>query len=306
VTPRVLASLVYCGAAFGGAFLFMRLAAPELPAMVVAFCRVSIASLLLVPLVGRERLAVIVRDWRDYIVPGIFMAAAPFVLFAFAERSITAGLGSILNATTPLWTALLLAAVMRQAPAPKRIAAIAVGFAGVGIIVGLEGISLSEGALFGVIAATVGAACYGVALIWIRIRMTPRPPLELAHGQLIVATVLLLPFAALTVGDAAPSPESLVAIAGIAIFPTAIAWPVLFGLNRAVGPMATSTVTFLNPIFGVLWGAIFLGETVSPTLIGGTLLVFVALALILDVRLPAALSPRRAASVVSEVAAPEE
>jgi drug/metabolite transporter (DMT)-like permease len=292
LSPRVLFSLLYCGAAFGGAFLFMRLAAPELPAMVVAFGRVSIASVLLVPIVGRERLAVIVRGWRDYIVPGIFMAAAPFALFAFAERSITAGLGSIINATTPLWTALILAAAMRSVPTAKRIAAMVVGFGGVGIIVGLEGITLSEDALVGIVAATAAAACYGVALIWIRLRMTPRPPLELAYGQLLVATVLLLPFALVSAGDAVPSTESLIAILGIAIFPTAIAWPILFGLNRDVGPMATSTVTFLNPFFGVLWGSLFLAETVSPTFIAGSLLVFVALALIFDVRPPSAIWPR--------------
>jgi drug/metabolite transporter (DMT)-like permease len=304
VSPRVLVSLVYCGAAFGGAFLFMRLAAPELPAMVVAFARVAIASLLLVPIVGRERLASIAREWRYYIVPGLFMAAAPFALFAFAERSITAGLGSIINATTPFWTALLLAAALRQAPAAKRVAAIVVGFTGVAVIVGLEGVHLSDDAFIGVVAAAAGAACYAVALIWIRMRMAPRSPLELAHGQLIVATVMLLPFAAVSIGDVQPSPESLVAIVGIAIFPTAIAWPVLFGLNRDVGPMATSTVTFLNPIFGVLWGALFLGETVSPTLIGGTLMVFVALALILDARLPW-IRQRRAAAVPDAVAGEE-
>jgi len=301
--PRVLLALVYCGAAFGGAFLFMRLAAPELPALVVAFGRVSIASLLLAPVVGRERLAGIVRGWRDYIVPGIFMAAAPFALFAFAERSITAGLGSIINATTPLWTALILAAAMRNAPTAKRVAAIVVGFGGVGIIVGFEGITLSEGALLGVIAATAGAASYGVALIWIRMRMTPRSPLELAHGQLLVASVLLLPFAVLSAGDVAPSTESVIAIVGIAVFPTAIAWPILFWLNKTVGPMATSTVTFLNPVFGVLWGAMFLAETVSPTFLAGSLLVFVSLALIFDLRLPLAVWPRGREAVPERVAA---
>ena len=264
----------------------MRLAAPEVPPLVVAFGRVTIAALILIPVAGRARLAALRVHWRDYAVVGFFMAAAPFALFAYAERTLTAGLGSIINATTPLWTAIILAAWIHQAPTPRRIAAIALGFAGVGIIVGLEGLQLAPDALVGVIAATAGAASYGVALTYIRQRMGPQPPVQLALGQLIAASIMLAPLAALSTGDIAPSTESLVAMLGIALFSTAIAWPILFGLNRDVGPMATSTVTFLNPVFGSLWGAIFLAEAVSPTFLVGALLVGASLALIFGIRLP--------------------
>ncbi len=82
--------------------------------------------------------------------------------------------------------------------------------------------------------------------------MAPQPPVQLALGQLIAATILLAPVAALTIGDAVPSGESVAAVAGLAIVSTAIAWPILFRVNRDVGPLATSTVTFLNPVFGTL------------------------------------------------------
>jgi drug/metabolite transporter (DMT)-like permease len=282
--PTILLSLLYCGAAFGGSFLFMRLAAPELPALVVAFGRVAIAALVLLPVVGRPGLLAIRGCWRDYLVVGFFMAAAPFALFAFAERSITAGLGSIINATTPLWTILVLAAWLRQPPPARRIAAIAVGFAGVAVIVGLEGLQLAPDARAGVVAATAGAACYGVALTYMRRRMTSQPPLQLALGQLIAATALLAPGALLSVGETVPSAESAVAVAGLAVLSTAIAWPILFRVNRDVGPLATSTVTFLNPVFGTLWGAIFLAETVTAAFVVGSLLVFASLALVLDLR----------------------
>ncbi len=284
VSPVVVASLLYCGAAFGGSFLFMRLAAPELPALVVAFVRVLIAAVILLPFVGRTRIAAMRASWRDYLIVGLFMAALPFALFAFAERSITAGLGSIINATTPFWTAIILAIWLRQAPTQRRIAAIVIGFLGVGVIVGLEGIQLAPDALIGVVAATLAAASYGIALTYIRRRMGPQPPVQLAAGQLIAAAFMLLPFAAVTAGDATITSEAVVAMLGIGILSTAIAWPILFRLNRDVGPMATSTVTFLNPVFGTVWGAIFLSESISPTFLFGSLLVFVALGLILDVR----------------------
>lgn len=305
INVGVLASLVYCGAAFGGAFLFMRLAAPELPALVVAFGRVTIAALLLLPFVGRSGFAAMRDQWRHYVVVGFFMAAAPFALFAFAERSITAGLGSIINATTPLWTAIILAVWLRNAPTNRRIAAIVVGFVGVGVIVGLEGLHLSPDAYGGVIAATAGAASYGVALTYMRRRMGPQPPLRLAAGQLIAASFMLLPFAVLSAPETTITGEATVAMIGIAVFSTAIAWPILFRLNRDVGPMATSTVTFLNPVFGALWGALFLAETISPTFLLGSILVFASLALILDIRplaaVRGALWPARPVPVPAEI-----
>jgi drug/metabolite transporter (DMT)-like permease len=289
MSPTILLSLLYCGAAFGGAFLFMRLAAPELPALVVAFGRVAIAALVLLPFAGRAGLGAIRCCWRDYLVVGFFMAAAPFALFAFAERSITAGLGSIINATTPLWTVIVLAAWLRHRPERRRVAAIALGFAGVALIVGLEGLQLAPDALAGVVAATAGAACYGIALTYMRRRMASQAPLPLALGQLIIATVLLAPGAARSAGQAALTAEAAVAVAGLAILSTAIAWPILFRVNREVGPLATSTVTFLNPVFGTLWGAMFLAETISPAFLAGSLLVFASLALVLDLRPPARL-----------------
>jgi len=306
MSPSVLVSLLYCGAAFGGAFLFMRLAAPELPALLVAFGRVTLAALILLPFAGRERLAAMRSQWRDYVVVGFFMAAAPFALFAYAERSLTAGLGSIINATTPLWTAIILAVWVRQAPTPRRVAAIVVGFAGVGVIVGFEGLLLAPDALAGSVAATLGAASYGLALTYIRRRMAPQSPLQLALGQLIAASILLAPLALLTVGDAAPSGESIVALLGLGLFSTAIAWPILFRLNREVGPMATSTVTFLNPVFGALWGTLFLAETISPTFLVGALLVFVSLMLIFDLRLPAGFRAAMRAPVAAPVTVDED
>jgi drug/metabolite transporter (DMT)-like permease len=287
--PTILLSLLYCGAAFGGSFLFMRLAAPELPALVVAFGRVAIAALVLLPVVGRPGLVAIGGCWRDYLVVGFFMAAAPFALFAFAERSITAGLGSIINATTPLWTVLVLAAWLRQPPVARRISAVVLGFAGVALIVGLEGLQLGPEALAGVAAATAGAACYGIALTYMRRRMVDQPPLQLALGQLLAATALLAPGALASAGEVTVTAEAAIAVAGLAIISTAIAWPILFRVNHEVGPLATSTVTFLNPIFGTLWGALFLAETISPAFLAGSLLVFASLALVLDLRPPARL-----------------
>lgn len=294
--PSVLLAMLYCGAAFGGSFLFMRVAAPDIPAPVVAFGRVAIAAgllLVVVLIAGSQRraatLRAIARDWRGFTVLGIFMTAGPFLLFAFAERSITAGLGSIINATTPMWTVLVVWLWFRQRLTLRRVLAVLVGFAGVGVIIGLEGLHIAPDAGQGVAAAVVAASLYAVGLTFARRHMSAHGPLELSLGQLVAATVLLAPLAVATLGEVRLQVASAGSVIAIAVVSTAIAWPLIFHLNRTVGPLATSTVPFLNPIFGVLWGAMFLGEVISPSLVGGGLLVFVSLALILDLRLPARL-----------------
>jgi drug/metabolite transporter (DMT)-like permease len=292
--PSVLAAMVYCGAAFGGSFLFMRVAAPELPALVVAFGRVAIAALVLTLVAGPRTLRALAPAWRGFLVLGVFMTAGPFLLFAYAERFITAGMGSIINATTPLWTVVVVAIWLRQRVSPKRLAALVVGFTGVGVIVGVDALALAPDAWLGAAMALVAASSYGIGLTFVRRHMMGFDPVPLALGQLVAASVLLLPGAVVSLPQARFELDGTLAVLGIAVVSTAIAWPVLFTINRAVGAVATSTVTFLNPIFGVLWGALFLHETISPTLLGGAGLVFVSLALVLDVRLPAVLRTRAA------------
>ncbi len=284
MTPAVVLSMLYCGAAFGGSFLFMRVAAPDLPPPVVAFLRIGIASLVLLIVSGRPALRALREDWRKFAFLGVFMTGGPFLLFAAAEQTITAGLGAVLNATTPMWTVLIVFFWLGQPLTAARIAAIVIGFAGVAVIVGTEGLRIGPEAWTGVGLATLAASLYGIGLTFARRNMGQHPPIQLAFGQLAAGAVLLAPFALLTSGDAHPTAASAAAVFGIAIVSTAIAWPLLFRLNRQVGPLVTSTIPFLNPIFGVLWGALFLHEAVTPTLIGGGALVFVALALILDVR----------------------
>ena len=283
MTPGVILSMLYCGAAFGGSFLFMRVAAPDLPAPAVAFLRVAIAAVALLLISGPKALRALRTDWRRFAFLGVFMTGGPFLLFAAAEHTITAGLGAVINATTPMTTVLIVFVWLRQPLTAARVAAIVMGFAGVAVIVGIDGLRLGPDAWMGAGLALLAASLYGIGLTFARRHMLGHEPIELAFGQLAAGAVLLAPFAILTAGEAHPTLASAGAVLGIAIVSTAIAWPLLFRLVRQVGPVAASTITFLNPIFGVLWGALFLHEAVTPTLLGGGILVFVALALILGI-----------------------
>ena len=284
MTPGVILSMLYCGAAFGGSFLFMRVAAPDLPAPAVAFLRLGIAALALLLVSGPSALRALGRDWRKFAFLGVFMTGGPFLLFAAAEHTITAGLGAVINATTPMSTVLVVFFWLRQPLTISRVAAIVIGFAGVAVIVGIDGLRIGPDAATGVALALLASSLYGIGLTFARLHMAGHEPVELAFGQLAAGAVLVSPFALATAGQAHPTLASGAAVLGIAIVSTAIAWPLLFRLVRQVGPLAARTITFLNPIFGVLWGALFLHEAVTPTLLGGGVLVFVALALILNVR----------------------
>lgn len=278
--------LVFLGAVFGASFLFMRVAAPVLGPLAVAEGRVLVASVALLLVVRGSGVRAFAADWRAYAILGLVNVAVPFAFISFAEVHLTAGLASLINAATPLATAVVAAYWLRQRLTARRVVAIAIGVLGVGVLVGWSPIALTPETLLAV-AASVGAVFgYAIGLTYSRRRFAGRPPLTVAFGQLVGATAILAPGALLTLPSSAPSGGSLAAVLALGLVCTAVAWPILFRLVGALGPTASSTVTFIVPFFGVAWGAIFLGEPVAPGTLIGAALVLVSIALVLDLRLP--------------------
>ena len=278
--------LLPLGAIFGSSFLFMRIAAPELGPLVTAFGRVSVAALALSLVVGPATLRRLAADWRGYAVVGLFNVGLPFALISFAEVSITASLAALLNATVPLFTVVVGAIWLRQAVTPKRVAAVAVGIAGVAVLVGWSPLELTPATLLAVAAMLGATSSYAVGLSYARRRFPAVPPIHSAAGQTIAASAWLAPAALLTLPAETPSVAALGSILALGLLCTALAWPILFRLLGRFGPTATSTVTFLAPVFGVTWGGLFLGEPIGPELLPGAALVATSLLLIFDVRLP--------------------
>jgi drug/metabolite transporter (DMT)-like permease len=130
------------------------------------------------------------------------------------------------------------------------------------------------------------AFSYAVAGTFVRRSVSDIPPLHLAAGQLVLGAVLLLPVAVLSGRPGTPTPAAIEALVAMAIVSTAIAWPVFFRVSRRTNPTAASTSTFIVPMFGMLWGGLFLGETIGPGLIAGFSLVLVSLVLVLRLPLP--------------------
>lgn len=278
--PRDLAELVTLAALWGGSFLFMRFAAPAFGAPTLIFLRVGIAAVCLLPLLlGGSRPRQLGHNWWRIAVMGVFNSALPFVLIAWSTLSLTAGLASILNATAPVFTALVAAVWLGQRLVGWRLAGLAVGMVGVIVLAADKADFKPGGTGWAVIAMLVAAASYGFAANYTRHYLVEVPPHVNAAGSQLASAVALLPFAAATCPSTSPRPLVWGAAVALGVACTAVAYILYFRLIANVGAARAVTVTFLIPVFGVLWGALFLGEQVTGRMLGGACVILVGTAL---------------------------
>lgn len=287
MTPRDLSHLVLLAALWGAAFPLMRVTAPVFGAETVAFARLAIGALLLVPLVVlRFGLSAMRGRLRALAFVGIAAAAAPFALFAYAALTVPAGFAAVLNATTPMFTALIAALWTSERPSRWSVAGMVVGLAGVVVLVS-ERITIdSLGSGPAIAACLVAAMLYGVGANFTRERLAGVPPLVVAAGMQAFAALSLLPFAAAAPHTVAPAPGHWIALAALGLACTGFALILYFGLIGRVGPSKAVTVTFLIPVFGIAFGAVFLGESISLTMLAGAAIVLLGTAMSVGVLAP--------------------
>ena len=291
MTARQFAILCFLGAMFGASFLYMRVAAPVLGPWVVAFVRVGLAAVLLALVVRGTGLRAVARDWKPLLFLGAVNSALPFGMYAFAEQTIDASLAAILNALTPATMAVASALWLAQPLTTRKVAGIVIGVGGVATVVGLGHVELTVASAVAIGACLLAVTGYAIGFTFARRRLPHVDPITISFGQSLWAAVVLLPGAALTLPTAPVGTEVILALVALATFSTAIAWPLLFKLVAAVGPTASSTVTLLAPAFGILWGALVLGEPIGPTLLVGAALILVSVTLIVGLD-PRALAGR--------------
>jgi drug/metabolite transporter (DMT)-like permease len=268
------ARLVLLAAIWGASFLFNRIAAPALGPVLTAELRTLIAGVALATYFAVSGFDPQWRRWgRQYVIVGIFTSAVPFLLWAYAALSLTAGLMSVLNATSPLWGALCSALLLGERVTGRRAFGLVVGVVGV-VLVTQTGIE-SELSYFPVAAALAAAFCYGLAGAYMKRWAGGVPARGMAVGTQIAAGILLIPFIALWPPPAAaPTPLVAASMLALGLVCGAIAYLLYFRLIADIGATGALTVTYLIPVFGVLWGALFLGEPLSaPMLAGGALVI---------------------------------
>lgn len=276
--------MLMLAAVWGASFLFMRLGAGEFGPVSLAAVRVAGATLFLLPVLAwRGEWPALRLHWKPIFLVGLTNSAIPFLCFSYAALSITAGLSSIFNATTPLWGALFAWFWLKDRPGPWRTLGLVIGFAGVlglawqkaSFKPGVDGLATG----WAVLACLLATCLYGFSANFTKKRLTGVPPMALAAGsQLSSAIALALPGWWLWPAHL-PSAGAWAATLGLALLCTGVAYVMYFRLIAHVGPANAISVTFLIPAFAVLWGALFLGEGITPAMVVGCGVILLGTAL---------------------------
>ncbi|MFY7777350.1 MAG: DMT family transporter [Elstera sp.] len=265
MTASDWAILVLLSFLWGGSFLFAKIAVAEVPPFTIVLIRVAGGALVLavaVKFLGlgmpRERAV-----WARFLTLSMLSNVIPFSLIVYGQTQIGAGLASILNATTPLFTLIVTHLVTQDEKlTPMRLAGVMAGFAGVTIMLGPSAASGLSGPLLAQLAVLLAAFSYGWAG-WYGRRLTGLHPLQAALGQVTTSSLVMLPLALLVEHPWAlpmPSTAAVASLAGLAIFSTALAYGLYFRVLARVGAGNASLVTFLIPPSALLMGIVFLDE----------------------------------------------
>ncbi len=275
-----IADLVALGAVWGASFLFMRIAAPEFGPLVLVEVRVFIAALFLLPIfLTRTDVSLLTKNWKHLSILSVLNSVAPFYLLTFATLSITGGFAGILNASAPIWAAMIAWVWLADRLNLSRIIGLLIGFIGVVLLV-WDKVSLSfDGTTVAVLAGIVAAVFYGYGGNYAKKYLSGINPLAIATGSMIAASIILFPIAVYLWPSEMPSLRSWIAVIIMGVASTGIAYILYFRLIRNVGPAKAITVTYLIPAFAMFWGAIFIDEKVTTTMIVGCAIIFLGTAL---------------------------
>jgi drug/metabolite transporter (DMT)-like permease len=272
--------LIGLAAIWGGSFLFTRIGAPVLgPTLLIEF-RVGLAAIFLaiISMFIKNKLQ-IRKNWKHYLMLGFFNSALPFLLFSYAAQILSASLLSILNATSPIFGAILGALYARQALSAKTYLGLGLGVAGVMLLIGYDKITLLPGAGVAIAAALAGALCFGIASTYAKHAKSVDPFCN-AHGSMWAATLLIAPAVLFFPVISTPSLGVMSAVLALGIVCSGIAFLLYFRLVTDLGPASALTVTFLIPVFGVFWGHIFLNEIIGWYTFAGAAIVIVGTVLV--------------------------
>ena len=274
-----LLDLVLLGAIWGGSFLLMRVAAPQFGPLALIAVRVAVGALAM--LLWLRSFALFRGHWTELTVMGAINTAIPFSLFSFAILHISAGMGALINATAPIFGALLSGLFLGERLGFSRWSGIGLAFGGIALIVAPQ-IGAGQGkVLLGVAAGLTAAVLYACAVIYAKRKLYDVDSRAVAAGSLVTSTLLMLIPGTLAWPEVMPSPIAWLCAITLGLVCSALAYVMYFRLLARIGASRSVAVGFLIPVFGIAWGALVLGEAVNLRLLlgGGITLLGTALAI---------------------------
>ncbi|MDD5030700.1 MAG: DMT family transporter [Rhodoferax sp.] len=283
-----LAEFILLAAIWGSSFLFTRLGVAEFGALATAGVRVSIAALFLTPLMlARGHGPTLAQHWRKIFFLGLLNSGIPFACYAYALLSISTGLSALLNATVPLFGALVAWLWLKDRPHGLKILGLLIGFVGVAMLAWgkasfkPDASGVSSG--WAVVACLLATLCYGIAASYTRRYLGGVSSLVVATGSQIGAALGLALPTYWFWPNQTPGTSAWLALLVVGVLCTGIAYVLYFRLIDKMGVAASLTVTFLIPVFAVIYGVIFLAETVTTWMLICGVVILTGTALSVDI-----------------------
>jgi drug/metabolite transporter (DMT)-like permease len=281
--PADLTRLILLAAIWGGSFLFVRMAVGTIGPIWLTQLRVGLAAIAMLIYARAAGFELnLKQNWEPYLVLGVLNTALPWGLYAWSGKHIGASYMAILNAAAPWFAAICGAIWLGERMSWRKNAGLALGMCGVALLVGFGPIAVDTEVLLSVLACIGATACYALAGVYAKKRAGRLPPRALTVGSLITASLVVMPFLPPPPPATAFTWQVTVAVLGISLVCSAAAYLIYFRLIADIGPTRTFTVTFLIPVFGTLWGALFLGEPVGLSTLAGGAVIVAATAMVLE------------------------
>ena len=290
---KQLAALLALGALWGASYIFIRVAVEPIGPVMLMFLRAALTAAILLAYARLRRIKLNIRaHWRKFMVLGFFGSALPFTLIAWAELTVTGSMAAILMSSTPLFTTFVAAFGLGEPLTPAKLLGASLGIIGVAITVGGSPLALDAEVMAATLALLAATLSYATGGVFAKRFFRGVDNLSMSTGQLLAATIILAPFSAIDLPVHELSAVVLLATLALVLLCTAFAYQLYYYLIISAGPLQALTVTLLIPVFGLVWGALLLDESISPGMIVGLAIVLLSVGLVTGMISPRMARPR--------------
>jgi len=272
---RYWALLTILGALWGSAFMFIKVATPEFGPVALVNSRLIIASFIFLPiLLQKKYIHLLSPIWKQVLVLAILNNAIPFTLFSFASYGADSNILAILNATTAFNTMIIAYIWIGENVSFKQLFGLLLGFIGIFILVNPQN---SETTLISSMSALLASFFYSYSTVYIQRQSVNANKMVLIGWSIIFSAVIMLPVTIFYLPDTIPSISAIGSAIWLGAISTGIGFLGYVRLIDKIGAVKTSTVAYFLPVFGIIWGAVFLDEIISSTIIIGCLIVLIGI-----------------------------